>query len=423
MTAKHPTPDWTINRRRLLQLSVATTLTMAEGERGMAAASAPAANSWMYAGNPARTGMFSGTGPDLSKDMGELWRIDLSTSGQFVRPQGVCDNVAYYMPIADGVSPDITPLIAVDVSIGAELWRVEPPVTDPPSFFWGTPAMADGLLVIATYGGLLLGLDTRTGQQRWVFDVQGQLPEGNPALIGGVVYISDTASVNAIEVGETAEWLWKSSLVDGTTSTLSGTVSVEGDHVVVSSLTPLPGSDSDEMSTLIHVLNITDGTEAYRFEALPVGASRVLALQNGRLFGRSDHLIDSLGLIFSTSLEGTGRWSQPTSTLSGYPVVLGDRIHAVIGSEVVGFDAATGMKDWWQSSPLIRLNTSITIVDGVIFVGAATVAPAIFTLNADNGELIQTLTVPFDGADVVGVADGILIARSGRALVGLANFS
>ncbi len=422
MTAKSATQTGTMTRRAVLGLTLAAALPLTVGRRIQRAAAQSVPETWMYAGNAARTGAFPGSGPDREQDIVELWRIDGIQTGVLIEPCGVCQGMAYYLPIPDGVSGDITPLVAVDARTGTELWRHDPPVTEPPTFFRGKPAISDGLLVMPTYTGLLVGLDAKSGEERWVFDLQGQTADCRLAIVDGVAYVSDSASVNAVKVGDTAEWLWKSPLGDGATTVVSGTVSVDGEYVVVSSVTPVPESELEEKSTDIHVLNATDGAEAYRYQFLDMGESYQFALQNEMIYSRVDNAYLGRSHLFSMTLDGTERWRSRTSlgAVPAYPAVSGELFYLVFDDGVWGHNAATGQMAW-TSPPLQQLNPDIALIDDVIYVGAAPPTPTIFALSATDGALLQSIAAPFEGAQVIGSTDGILIAKSGVNLVGFGN--
>ncbi|MCA9858336.1 MAG: PQQ-binding-like beta-propeller repeat protein [Thermomicrobiales bacterium] len=422
--AKRATQAAMMTRRSALGLALTAALPLAAGIRQPLAAAEPVPNTWMYAGNAARTGVFPGPGPDLDKEVIELWRIDKRQIGMFVEPCGVCDGIAYYLPVPDGISAEVRPLIAVDAHTGAELWRHDPPVTDPVTSFWGQPAIANGLLIMPTRTGLLVGLDARSGEERWIFDVQGQTLDCRLAIADGVAYISDSASVNAVEVGNTAEWLWKSPLGDGTTSLVSGMVSVDDGYVVVSSVSPAPGSESEEKSTNIHVLDAVDGSELYRYQFRPVGESYQFAVENGALYSQADAMPLDRSYFFSMSIDGTERWtSRKAPGDPSYPAVRGDLVYVAGGDRVFGFDAETGETVWNSQLPQL-VNSAVVLIDDVIYAGAAPPTPMIYTLNATDGALLKSIPTPFDGgARVIGATGGILIARSGVNLVALANQS
>lgn len=422
--AKIPDRKNTATRRMVLGAALAAAVPAASGGRFRTGEAKSATATWMYAGNAARTGVFAGPGLDLSKEVIELWRIDEQRNGNFVDPCGVCDGIAYYRPIPGGVSPEVKPLVAVDATTGTELWRKDPPVSEPRTSFWGGPAIADGLLVMPTLSGLLVGMDAKTGEERWLFDLQGQTSNCHPALVDGVIYASDNAAVNAIAIGNEGEWLWKTSLGDGVSAVVSGTVSVDGDYVVVSSIGSAPESEQEEEATTIHVLDKSNGSELYRYQFQDVGRADRFAIQDGMLYSQ-DTLNGGAGrrsYFFSMTIDGDRRWtSRKPPQSASYPAVSGDFVCLAHDTTAFCLDAATG-EMLWQTPLSHDVYPAVVLIDDVMYVGGASSTSSIFALDPTNGRLLKTIDVPFEGAQIAGNTDGgILIVRSGMNLIALAN--
>ncbi|MCO5220368.1 MAG: PQQ-binding-like beta-propeller repeat protein [Thermomicrobiales bacterium] len=412
MMAKRATQAAMMTRRSALGLALTAALPLAAGIRQPLAAAEPVPNTWMYAGNAARTGVFPGPGPDLDKEVIELWRIDKRQIGMFVEPCGVCDGIAYYLPVPDGISAEVRPLIAVDAHTGAELWRHDPPVTDPVTSFWGQPAIANGLLIMPTRTGLLVGLDARSGEERWIFDVQGQTLDCRLAIADGVAYISDSASVNAVEVGNTAEWLWKSPLGDGTTSLVSGMVSVDDGYVVVSSVSPAPGSESEEKSTNIHVLDAVDGSELYRYQFRPVGESyRFAVSESNALYSQADAMPLDRSYFFDVH-----RQVRAMDITKGTRAIRHTRRSVrsrLCRRRPVFVLMETGETVWNSQLPQL-VNSAVVLIDDVIYAGAAPANPDDLYAQRDRWRSPEIDPTPFDGgARVIGATGGILIMNPG----------
>lgn len=422
MTEKAATTPGVMTRRAALALALASALPLTIGTGMRRAAAEPAPDTWMHAGNAARTGAFPGPGLDLSQEVVELWRIDGNQTGIIVEPCGVCDGMAYYISIWNGISPEPVPLIAVETQTGNEVWRHEPPVTEPATSFWGKPAIANGLLVMPTRGNLLVGFDARSGEQRWVFDLQGMCTDSRPAIVDDVLYVSDTSSVNAIKLGDAPEWLWKASLGDGATTVVSGTVSVDGDYVVAASLSPAEGAEGEKQGTTIHALKAGDGAEDFRFQFRTEGETHQIAVQDGMLYSRVDNTFMERSYFFSTTIDGEEGWLSRTSLGAepAYPAVDGDLVYIPGGDRVWAYDAATG-ETVWSSPPVQALDTGLALIDGVIYIGAAPPTPMLYALSAADGTLLSSIPVPYNGAQVIGITNEVLIARSGIHLVALAN--
>jgi outer membrane protein assembly factor BamB len=410
-----------MSRRSAMGLAMAVAIPLVTTDIVRLAAKETAQGSWMHAGNAARTGEMPGPGLDLDQEIVELWRTGLGVSDVIFDPCGVCDGIVYYLPVPNGVSAEVRPLIAIDATSGVQLWTHEPPLTDPPSSFIGLPAIADGMLVMATFGGLLVAMDAKTGEERWIFDLQGKPSAFHPAILDGVVYVSDSTSVNAVKSGDTPEWLWKTSLADGVQSVVSPTVSVDDGFVVVSSVSPLPGSTSDEKDSVIHVLNAEDGVEAYRYQFQTGGEQYQFAIRDGVLYSRSDNSSIGRGFIFSMAVDGTYRWHFRTSVgAPAYPAVSDDMIFVVGGEVVFGVNPATG-ETVWQSPALETLDTDLVVIDGAVYVGTAPPGQHVYALSASDGSLSHAIPIGDHGGRVVGVTEGVLIARVGTHLAAYGN--
>jgi len=82
-----------------------------------------------------------------------------------------------------------------------QLVKLDPTATDPvvwswsdddvrPGGIWGTPAVVDGVVYVATNGGRLLGISAATGRELWVKRLPGPL-WGSPVVVDGVLLIGD----------------------------------------------------------------------------------------------------------------------------------------------------------------------------------------------------------------------------------------
>ncbi len=398
-----------LTRRGALALAMAIA---AGGQIRSAATAQSSPGVWTDAGNPARTWVFPGPGLDLTQEVTERWRID----DRFVQPCGVCDGIAYYTPIPYDPGDPFGQLVAVDALTGNELWQHEPPVTNPESSFWGDVAIADGLLVVSA-GTLLVGLDAKTGEERWVFDLQGRSNWPSPAIVDGVLYISDTTSVNAITLGNTPEWLWKTSLGNGETSVVSDTVSVDGDYVIVTSRRPADGADSELEAIDLHVLNRADGNVLYQQQLQAGGGAHRVAVQNGMLFGLASMEAREKDFFFALSIDGTEQWRLELPdrevTVFASPAVTGELVICSAGDRLLGLNAATGEVEW--SSPRLEPLSHPVVIDDVVYIGADALesTETIYAISAKDGSLLTSIPTGSSRSHVVGVTNGVLITSLG----------
>lgn len=398
-----------MTRRGALTLAAA----LAAGTRIRPVAAESSDGVWTEGGNAARTGVFPGPGLDLAQEVTRLWGIE----GRFVQACGVCDGIAYYMPILYNPGDPFGQVVAVNATTGEELWQHEPPKTDPESAFGGGIAIADGLLVAST-GALLVGLDAKTGEERWIFDMQGRIGRPSPVIVDGVLYLSDLASVNAITLGDTPEWLWKTPIGDGDTSVVDNFVSVDGDSVVITSRRPDIEAGSDLKTIDLHVLNRADGAELYRYEMQARGDAFRFAVQNGMIFSLASAEDYTRKFVFALAIDGTEQWRIELPWVEdaafAYPVVAGDLVVCSAGDRLLGLNAATG-ETVWASARLEPLSPAMVLIDDVIYIGASslTSTQTIYAISAKDGSIVKSIATGSERSHVIGVTDGVLITDLG----------
>ncbi|WP_213996440.1 outer membrane protein assembly factor BamB [Arsukibacterium sp.] len=168
-----------------------------------------------------------------------LWSFDLRNegetsllarfSGDSARIAGgvTFNNNTLYLGTEDGE------VFALNAETGALLWRV--PVKGE---VIASPAVGEGLLVVATTAGTLIALDPETGEQRWTFD------DEQPALTirgvsepvieaGGVIYGSGTGRVGVL-IADRGYQAWEEAIASPQGSTdLSRLVDVDAKPIVV----------------------------------------------------------------------------------------------------------------------------------------------------------------------------------------------
>lgn len=398
-----------LTRRGALTLAMA----LAAGGQIRPIAAQSSAGVWTAHGNAARTRIFPGPGLNLDQAVTERWGI----KDRFVGVCGVCDGIAYYMPIPYNPGDHFGQLVAVDAQTGQELWQHEPPVTNPESSFMGAIAIADGLLVAST-GFMLVGLDAKTGEERWIFDLQGRSNWPSPAIVDGVLYISDVTSANAIKLGDTPEWLWKTTLGDGAASVVGDVVSVDGDYLMVTSRRPADGADPEHKAIDLHVINRADGNELYRHEIQAKGGAYFVAAQNGVLFGRASVEDYKREFYFAMGVDGTALWQfEPPSVEDAFfapPAVTGDLVICSAGDHLLGLNAATG-ETVWATARLEPLSSSIVLIDDVVYIGADSLSSSetIYAISVNDGSILKTFATGSGRSHVIGMSNGVLITSLG----------
>jgi outer membrane protein assembly factor BamB len=99
------------------------------------------------------------------------------------------------------------PVVALDPTDGTERWRYVTDPADGSNYVPTAATVADGVVHVAEYSGLVAALDAATGEELWSARV-GTRNAGGPAVLDDrVVYTSDRGTVRAFEaVDGTERW-------------------------------------------------------------------------------------------------------------------------------------------------------------------------------------------------------------------------
>ena len=152
------------------------------------------------------------------------------------------DNLLFGSPaVAEGVvviADEAGVVTAIDARTGRELWQKS---TGGEAFT--TPAIEGGVVFVATDEPSLTAFDLKSGSQLWSRDIGG---ESSPAAGDGSVFLGgDDQSVRALDAA-TGETRWSSPLG----YTIRSSVTFAGDAVFIGSGPTLTAIDRDDGSTL-----------------------------------------------------------------------------------------------------------------------------------------------------------------------------
>ncbi|HLH35421.1 MAG TPA: PQQ-binding-like beta-propeller repeat protein [Alloacidobacterium sp.] len=110
-----------------------------------------------------------------------LWDYYINTSGVGSSSPVVADGMVFFGGVGDD---NIAREYAVNASTGKTLWVY----TIPDGSLGDTPAVANGVVYVNTFGGDVYALNETTGHKLWDFAVSGKLFTA-PAVANGVVYV------------------------------------------------------------------------------------------------------------------------------------------------------------------------------------------------------------------------------------------
>lgn len=150
------------------------------------------AGSWATAGGGyART---STVDEDFVTTMYKRWEHGTGSTS-FSQP--VCDSSRLYLGTDDGT------MLALDTKTGEQCWVFE---TDPRSRIRLVPTVESGVLYFGTAGGQFYAVEVETGRLRWKGEVKSWVT-GSPVVRGGVVFLSCyDGEISALSPGGQVLW-------------------------------------------------------------------------------------------------------------------------------------------------------------------------------------------------------------------------
>jgi len=262
-------------------------------------------------------------------------------------------------------------LYALNASTGAKIWqrRTGGPI-------WSSPAVAGGVVFVGSDDGNLYALNAATGAKLWSFATGGPL-DSSPAVAEGVVYVgASKGTVYALNAATGAE-LWShptgGGFVFSSPAVANGIVYVGAD-LLNSPFAPHPGS--------LYALDATTGAELWKFslsqevDSSPAVAGGVVYVG---CFDGSVHALDaSTGAeLWSYQTDG-GVWSSPA--VAGGVVYVGSE-----DESVYALDASTGAK-LWSFATGGPVDSSPAVANGVVYVGSTNpLGDDLYALDASTG--------------------------------------
>ena len=309
----------------------------------LALAAAPAAAQSTFHGNNARTGVFEATGP--TRLGGVKWAF--KTGGPIVTSPAIADGVVYIASF-DGH------LHAIDQETGKEKWKFKSrmPIAS-------SPAVAGGLIYFVSSTGALAALDSATGTPKWVFATEYErrfeaknlhgyppaaqtIPDAwdiftsSPAVAHGRVYFgSGDGNVYAVDA-QTGVLQWKFPTRD----VVHASPSVAGNTIYIGS-----------WDSFFYAIDAETGQERWSFKS-----------------GEDPAIHNQVGFQSSAAVvDGT--------------VYVGCR-----DAHVYALDAATGRKRWDYPTSKSWVIGTPAVRDGMVYVGTSDSA-RFMALDAKTGRL------------------------------------
>jgi len=307
----------------------------------------------------------SGVAQDFSKEV--LYTVTAEDASTVVYKVGVTvDKPAFnglvYVGNLDGV------LVAVDALTGAKKWEFKAGAS-----INTTPTVVNGVLYIASWDKKLYALDALTGAKKWESNpvtVKLLQPSAAPIVVNGVLYFGGETALYALDASSgVKKWEF-----------------------------------------------VGDGI--YGWNASPTVLNGVVyAIIRGNTGGK-------YGMYALDATTGTVKWGPATDVYlsESSPAVANGLV--IAGSELNGLvavDATTGATKWKFSSCVI-VNSSPTVANGVIYVGASAFSnkdnDKLYAVDAITGVKKWEFKTPDGGPDYSSpiVAGGIVYIGAGGTL-------
>jgi outer membrane protein assembly factor BamB len=341
----------------------------------------------MFRANPARTGVMPGPGPVGTPAV--RWRTEAIADGRVVSAPAVVDGVVY-AGAGDVDEPGV--VVALDAATGAVRWRVELDGGAGTS----SPAVAGGIVYVATMGGGLYALDAATGAVRWFAPLINVQPFSSPAVVGGTVYVGESSSPAVVD----------GIVYYGSSGSPSTVYAFDAATGVRRWQTAAPEAG-------IHALDAETGAVKWVFAtAAPVESAAAVA-------GGLVYAWDTAGGLYAVdAATGQERWQQQIGFTGGHgaPGVADGMVYSLNmgppGSDLVALDAATGTERWRFHFPAPN-QSSPALVDGVVYIGGGVEDRHLYALDAATGEQRWALDLGDDVDSSPAVVGGIVYVGTG----------
>lgn len=349
--------------------------------------SVPPDLSWsMHAGDATNTGVLDTTGP--SDRPGRVW--DVPVEGIYTLPgPAYADGVSY---VGSGRK-----VYAVDVEEGRQPWTAE---VDYLTHHY-SPAVADGRVFVAARtlagiqsgggDGALYALDAASGTVDWRVDVPVSSP---PTVADGTVYVTSSTDVGTVHAFDTAggeRWSFEFAPDDARGSAFGAPAVLDG--TVYATVSGHAGDD--DVRGYLYALEEGNVRWRYGVEAEcrvdPVVGDGTAYVATGD------------GTVHAVTLDGDQRWSTGRpGTVYTTPAVGGDHVYVLAKGTVVALSRSDG-EAAWESATGDQLFNGLAVTDRHVYLGGGNV----IALDRADGSTAWTYPIPgFSGGYGAPIAVG-----------------
>lgn len=410
-------------------------------------ASGASAQTAMFRGNPAHTGVYDSKGPagfELKwrfKTRGKVRSSPAVVEGAVVF--GSEDGHLYCLNAADGAlrwkfftggdlssSPAVAgsavfftggdgQIYALDLETGKPRWVVKTGEARPwvyakgksPTWdYWlPSPVIAEGVLYTGALDGRVRAMDPKTGAVKWQFDTAGTI-RSTPAVAAGILYIGDmNGSLHALEAA-TGEEKWHA---ETTTAGLPNG-EIQSSPAVAGGTVFFGARDG-----YVHAVDAATGQEKWKFSHSGSWVNTSPAVDGGAVFSGSS---DGRFVQASDAQTGKEKWrfSANDRVFSSLAVADGKVYAATHGAAVFTLDAATG-KQLGQIGTEGAVQSSPVLDGGVLYVGSDDSALYAFTERPKKTRKAVTVEArlfdEYAGDYRVGAVHGVIKSEKGQLVL------
>ncbi len=359
-------------------------------------ASGASAQTAMFRGNAAHTGVYDSKGPagfELKwrfKTHGKVRSSPAVVQGTVLF--GSEDGHLYCLNAADGAlrwkfftggdlssSPAVAggvvfftggdgQIYALDLESGKPLWVVRTGEVRPWLYAKGknqtwdywlpSPVIAEGVLYTGALDGRVRAMDAKTGAVKWQFDTAGTI-RSTPAVSAGILYIGDmNGRLHALDAATgTEKWYTETTLAGLPGGEIQSSPAVAGGTVFFGS-----------RDGYLHAVDAATGQEKWKFSHNGSWVNTSPAVDGGVVFGGSS---DGRFVQAVDAQTGKEKWRfSATDRVFSSPAVADGKVYAATqGSAVFTLDAATG-KQLGQLESEGAVQSSPVLDGGVLYVGS-----------------------------------------------------
>ncbi len=340
------------------------------------------AQSGVYRGNAARTGVIDELGP--TETPSEKW---FSVTGVSVSatPQIVASTV--YVGDLNGT------IWALNANDGREMWRHETGVA-----IWSAATIVDGVVYFGNEDGILFALSASTGEKLWDLVTEENL-QASPLVIDQVVYVAgwDGFLYALDRVNGTERWKTElGAMVEASPTFADGRLYISADRVYA--LDPLTGevvwTSTDEalVASLtvafsegllyaigfgeLFAINAGDGSLVWHCQLgdysypAPAVANGLVIVTSERFDFQSNKDIRTVH-AFDVATGAVAWEYEPADAIWADPVVAGDALYlSDISGGVYALRAADGSEIWRFAMETAQTG-QLTVADGTLFIAAS----------------------------------------------------